>query len=409
MILFEDEGFVGLLPSLFWRTVFELRLGRKIVLDRTAQRLNRPINGIWTRDWIARVAEQRCGAPVNRPIQEGAVLLNGRWIVDEETTFPPAPVVGVVDAQIAYVVCDHRLAECLSPEVMLEQRRLEDALSDVPRVSANGCLISYPWDILRELSAILGADWVPADAAIETELDPQVTLAAVDHIHVGERSRIHPTAIIDATAGPIYLSHDVQVGPFVVLEGPLYLGPGTQVHPHAWLHGGNAVGPVCKLGGEIAGCVISGYTNKQHEGFLGHAYVGSWVNIGAGTANSDLKNTYGSVRAPINGTNVETGATSFGAVIGDHAKVGINSSIPTGAVLGFASVAATSRLLPKYVPSFGWVTDQGISAGKSDRLLDVATKVMARRHIDMTDEEIELFLDLGTRVQEFEAKPRPNG
>ena len=137
--------------------------------------------------------------------------------------------------------------------------------------------------------------------------------------------------------------------------------------------------------------------------------MGSWVNIGAGTANSDLKNTYGSVRAPINGTNVETGATSFGAVIGDHAKIGINSSIPTGAVLGFASVAATSRLLPKYVPSFGWVTDQGISAGKSDRLLDVATKVMARRHIDMTDEEIELFLDLGTRVQEFEAKPRPNG
>jgi len=114
------------------------------------------------------------------------------------------------------------------------------------------------------------------------------------------------------------------------------------------------------------------------------------------------------VRVSLNGTEIDTGLTFFGAVIGDHVKTGINCGIPSGAVLGFAACAATSRLLPKYVPSFGWMTDQGLTAGKPDRLLDVASRVMARRNIDLTDEEVELFLELGTKVRDYElAAKRP--
>ena len=166
--------------------------------------------------------------------------------------------------------------------------------------------------------------------------------------------------------------------------------------------GGNSLGPVCKVGGEVSGCVIDGYTNKQHAGYLGRAYVGSWCNLGAGTSNSDLKNTYGPVRVPIVGKEVDTGRVLFGAIVGDHAKLGINTVIPTGAVVGFSVMAASGRVLPKYIPSFGWFTDAGLGRGDPARLLDAATVMMARREVDMTDDEVELFLELGEWVHEIE-------
>ncbi|MGB2988140.1 MAG: putative sugar nucleotidyl transferase [Phycisphaerae bacterium] len=106
LVLFEDDGFVNLLPLVFWRSVFELRVGRKIVLDRTAQELELPIAGVWTRDWLAPVAAQRCGAPANQPVQGTTVLVNGRWVFDDRVKFPKAPCVGLVDSDIAFVVCD---------------------------------------------------------------------------------------------------------------------------------------------------------------------------------------------------------------------------------------------------------------------------------------------------------------
>ncbi|MGB2988141.1 MAG: glucose-1-phosphate thymidylyltransferase [Phycisphaerae bacterium] len=264
----------------------------------------------------------------------------------------------------------------------------------------------YPWDIIRELSLLLEGDWRESDASIEPKLDRRLVLKNRSRIHVGERAYIHPTALIDATEGPIYISHDVRIGPYGVIEGPTYIGPGSAIRPHTWLHGGNAIGPVCRIGGEIHGCVICSYTNKQHAGFLGHAYVGSWVNIGAGATNSNLKNTYGKIRVPVNGVNVDTGQQFFGAIIGDHAKIGINATIPTGAVIGLSAVVASSRMLPKYVPSFSWVTEDGLRAGDPLRLLDAACAAMARRNVDMTDDEVELLLDLGTRVRFFEANAR---
>ena len=409
LVLFEDDGFVNLLPLVYWRTVFELRVDRRILLDRTAQCLGLPVAGVWTRDWIADVAALRCGAPANGAIDESTILVNGRWVFDGAVKLPKKARVGVIGDEIAYVVCNAKLAHRLSADDLLDPARRGDALEGVPRESAPGRLIRYPWDLISELSESLISDWQSSDTSIETDLDPRVVLEGKDRIHIGERASVHPTAVVDASAGPVFISHDVTVGAQSVIEGPVYIGPGSRINPHTWLHGGNAIGPVCKLGGEIRGCIIHGYTNKQHAGFLGRAIVGSWVNIGAGAQNSDLKNTYGPVRVPINGIEIDTGQTFFGGVIGDHAKLGINATIPTGAVMGFASMAVSSCVLPKYVPSFGWVTNEAVLSGNTARLLDVATKMMVRRGIDMTDAEVELFLDLGTRVGTYEARAKARG
>jgi len=363
------------------------------------------VAGVWTRDWIAKVAAQRCGAPANKALSAPAVLVNGRWLFDGPVNFPKPPSVGVLEGGgIAYIACDQALAERLTPRDLLHSSSRELLLQGIPREKALGRLLRYPWEVVRDLRELLRGDWDPADAGVESKIDKHTALGPSDLIHVGQRSLIHSSAIIDGTEGPVFIGDDVVIGPYSILEGPLYLGPGSIVHPHSRLHGGNAIGPVCKVSGEMDGCILHGYSNKQHNGFLGHAYVGSWVNFGAGSNNSDLKNTYGPIRVPINGVEVDSELTFFGAIIGDHAKVGINASIPTGAVVGIGASIAATTMLPKFVPSFSWVTDKSVSPGDLHRALDVASAVMGRRNVDMTDEEVALFLDLGQRVQQFELR-----
>ena len=402
LVLFEDNGYRALLPLTYWRTVFELRVGRHIQLDRLPQQLGLPVSGVWTREWMEAVARQRCGTAVNTPLAPETLLASGRWLVDAPPEIPKAPVVGRLGEGIAFIHCDARLARELCPQDFLRPEGLEDKLRHVDEVPASGRLIRYPWDIVGGLADRLRGDWKTDDASVEAELDSRVYAEPLDQICVGPRSTIHPSAVIDARPGPVYISHDVVVGAAAVIEGPAYIGPGTHVRPHAYLHGGVAAGPVGRLGGEIDGCVIHGYSNKQHAGFLGHSYVGSWVNLGAGATNSDLKNTYGNVRVPIGGVEMDTGTMFFGAVIGDHVKVGINATLPTGVVLGFAATVASPRALPKWVPSFSWVDEHGIKEGNAAKLLDGACKVMARRDLDMTDSEVELFLDLGERTRQLE-------
>lgn len=407
IILFEDEGFENLLPLLYWRSVFELRVGRKIIMDRTAQRLGLPVAGVWTRDWISKVAAQRCGAPANQPVQEGNVLVNGRWLCNRDEPIPTKPCVGILDGQVAYIVCDQRIADDISPRDLLENDRRGIVVKELTTEKASGDWIQYPWDLICHLSEQLCGDWEPGDAAIDSDVDSRVLGDRADQIHIGERTCIHPSAILDTTKGPIFISHDVTICSYSVIEGPAYIGPGSRVNPHAWLHGGNSFGPVCKIGGEVNGCVIQGYTNKQHNGFLGHAYVGNWINIGAGSNNSDLKNTYGSVRVPMNGKQVDTGLTFFGSVIADHVKIGINATIPTGAVIGLAASIATTKLLPKYIPSFSWIRNDQMISGDPLRALDVASAMMARRDVDLTDDEVELFTELSSIAKKFESSAPP--
>lgn len=406
VVLFEDEGFVDLLPLLYWRSLFELQVGRRIILNRIAHRLGMAVAGVWTRDWIAEVAAQRCAVPANAPLDAPTVLVNGRWLFDGPVTFPKPPCVGEVEGGgIAYIVCDEALGARLNPNDLLVPARREELLKGTRRESASGRLLGYPWEMVRDLSELLRGDWSPGEAAVESKVDQRTILGPSDLLHVGERTRVHPTTIIDAKEGPIFIGDDVTLGPYSILEGPLHVGSGALVHPHSWLHGGNAIGPMCKVGGEIHGCVLHGYTNKQHNGFLGHACVGSWVNLGAGSNNSDLKNTYGPIRVPINGVEVDSELTFFGAIIADHAKIGINASIPTGGVIGIGASIAATRMLPKYVPSFAWVTNDHISSGDPVRALDVARTVMGRRKVNMTNEEASLFLEVGRLAQRFDAHP----
>jgi UDP-N-acetylglucosamine diphosphorylase/glucosamine-1-phosphate N-acetyltransferase len=221
-------------------------------------------------------------------------------------------------------------------------------------------------------------------------VDPGSYLLNGEAIHVGRGTRIKPCVVIDAEDGPVWIGEDVTVYPHVYIQGPCYIGDGCTIQPGAAIKEGTHLGPVCKVGGEVEASIIQGYSNKQHDGFLGHSYLGSWVNIAADCINSDLKNTYGSIRVPVNGYEVDSGEMFVGMLVGDHSKSGINVSFPTGAVVGFCSSIFAPQS-PKYVPSFSWITGERTARYDVQRGVDLARRVMARRKKDMSEAEAQVF------------------
>jgi UDP-N-acetylglucosamine diphosphorylase/glucosamine-1-phosphate N-acetyltransferase len=146
-----------------------------------------------------------------------------------------------------------------------------------------------------------------------------------------------------------------------------------------------SVGPVCKVHGELEACVILGYTNKAHDGFLGHAMLGCWVNLGALTTNSDLKNNYGTIRMWTPAGEVDTGEQKLGCFLGDHVKTGIGLMLNTGTVVGAGSNLFGAIQPPKYVPPFRWGSGERLVPYELDRFLDTARAVLKRRGVALDD------------------------
>jgi UDP-N-acetylglucosamine diphosphorylase/glucosamine-1-phosphate N-acetyltransferase len=229
-------------------------------------------------------------------------------------------------------------------------------------------------------------------------------LANRKQIAIGEGTVVDPGAVIDARNGPVWIGRNVTIMPGAVLEGPCAIGEGSIVRIHAKIYPGTTIGPVCKVGGEIEGSIMLSHSNKQHDGFLGDSYLAMWVNLGAGTTNSNLKNTYGTVRVAVNGEEIDTGRMFVGVIAGDHVKTGINSSLNTGTIIGPSSNIFGGGIPPKYIPAFSWGGSQGFVTYDVEKALAVAKTVMGRRGVEITEAYRETF----RRVYETTRHERTN-
>ena len=215
-----------------------------------------------------------------------------------------------------------------------------------------------------------------------------------DGIFVRGEAQVGQYAVVDNSAGPILLDDGVQVGPFCYLSGPVFAGAGTRVIEHAALKDGVALGHTVKIGGEVEASVIEPYTNKQHHGFLGHSYLGSWINLGAGTCNSDLKNTYGKINIQYGDTKVATNMQFLGCFIGDYSKTAINTSIFTGKVIGVCSMMygfVTSNV-PSYV-NYARLFGQ-TSLLPADVMINTQQRMFARRKVEQRECDKQLIRDM---------------
>ena len=213
-------------------------------------------------------------------------------------------------------------------------------------------------------------------------------------VFVGDGVRIGDHVVTDVDGGPILLQDNVRVGPYCFLQGPMVIGPGTRILEHSSIKDGVCVGHTCKVGGEVEASVIEPYTNKQHHGFLGHSYLGSWINLGAGTCNSDLKNTYGQINAQYGDQKIATGMQFFGCVIGDYSKSAINTGIFTGKIVGVCSMMY--GFVTENVPSY---TNYARLFGQTaplppEVMVNTQARMFARRQVEQQPHDIQLIHDM---------------
>ena len=266
-----------------------------------------------------------------------------------------------------------------SDEELLEP---DSARARGSKIELSGQIIEWPWNLVE-----LNARWIAADVVASHRASSLFGLTGVHiigdhHLSLAHGAHMEPGVVCDTRDGPIRLESGVYVQAPARLTGPLYIGHDTLVFGGSLSH--SSIGPVCKVRGEIDTTVVAGYCNKAHDGYLGHAILGQWVNLGAGTTNSDLKNNYSNVRLRVADGEVDSGLMKVGCFLGDHVKTGIGTLLNTGTVVGVGSNLFGGRMPPKYVPPFSWGTGEELVAFKLDKFFEVVGASMSRRKVQLT-------------------------
>ncbi|MBC8479213.1 MAG: hypothetical protein H8D46_02015, partial [FCB group bacterium] len=246
----------------------------------------------------------------------------------------------------------------------------------------------YLWDAVFLAGKQINRDAIGMFTEKAGIVHPSVIMVNEEMIFLGRGSRINAGVVLDASEGPIIISDHVKIDIGALIKGPAVIGAKSVINPAARLRGNVILGPVCKVGGELEDVVIQGYSNKQHDGFLGHSYLGEWVNLGAGTNNSDLKNNYGKIRFDFGDDQVDSGLTFLGAMIGDYVKTGIATMLNTGTYIGTGANVFGGGFQRKHIPAFSWGENDRAQLSKFLKTCEI---MKVRRGMILSETEKELL------------------
>jgi len=383
VFLFEDEKYENFLPLVWMRPVFDLRVGILTIFEKWQKKLGE-IEGVFVRGYLSElVNEMYLGIGVNKRIRPGtrALFINGRAL-------PPEDIAVFEDAEEGTVFVDEKgevvgfygyLDEC--EEIINTNKLREKGLREL-RIAVE--LLDYLWDTIKINGEEIVKDFnTIGNSGIYSPVSQKISLIGSE-IFIAERVTLYPNVVIDAEEGPVYIDKNVTILPNAFLKGPLYVGQGSIIKVGAKIYEDVSIGPVCKVGGEVEATIIHSYSNKQHDGFLGHSYVGTWVNLGADTNTSDLRNNYGSVKIIFKGERFDTGMQFLGSMIGDHTKSGINTMFNAGTIVGVFSNVFDAGFPPKFIPSFSWGGRQGFVTHELEKAITTARRVMKRRKVELS-------------------------
>ncbi len=240
-------------------------------------------------------------------------------------------------------------------------------------------LIRNTWDLIDLFSDWIFTDFQHLDqpGIIKGNVSPFTVISNERNVWMDKNVTIEDFVFINAQNGPVYIESGVYIESRTRLEGPLYIGKNARIM------GGKvtacSIGPSCKIAGEISHTIVEGYSNKAHDGFIGHTYIGEWVNIGAGTITSNLKNNYGEIKVGSKNGTIPSGRQFLGACIGDHAKLGIATHLTAGARIGCGCSLSGSEIHAKYIPSFSWGSPNHYTRHDFDKCLHTIHMSMSRR------------------------------
>jgi len=398
------------------RPLATLRLGDSTLAQRISRWTGIACDGALTRGALKGFAEEGSVRSVSAPPDAGS---NGTLFWNSRAVPEPTAAVPSLGARPTLIEIGGRVAGLWMPpgrplpsnpgalpdgRPSSERAEVGAADGEVPLVTCAGVWLDAPWTLIDQNPRFLSADLDAFHGLGEDGRPSHHRFEGLPGVHV-ERGH------------PIWVERDVDVGPGVIFDtregairldqGVRVLGPARLVGPlhlawDSWILGGHvgssSIGPVSKVRGEVSDSVLLGWSNKSHDGHLGHALLGRWVNLGAGTSNSDLRNDYGTVRVSVGGERVDTGITKLGAMIGDHVKTGIGTLLTTGAVIGAGSQIASGGFAPGNVPPMSWITPEGTSAYRFDRFSAVMRAAMARRYVVPAESTIEIFRRLHAEI-----------
>ncbi|MCE5266997.1 MAG: hypothetical protein LLG00_03845 [Planctomycetaceae bacterium] len=385
-------------PLALSRPIFELRCGMSSLAEKLVAKVGVADVACFVPPYMAESYAAQTQWRVNDPSSLGGddlLLVSGR-VKAGDFAVPrtgPSVVAADGDGEVLYArIVRDDLAKLDTGSIDL---LLDSVRGALPKASQLPATWDYIWELVFANPGQLAADFAAAGrSGIEGRVEePYAIRGSRADVFVGPGALVHPMVVIDAEHGPVYLDEGVEVHPFTRIEGPCYVGRNS-ILLGCKCREGNSIGPMCRVGGEVEESIIQGYSNKYHDGFLGHAYVGQWVNLGALTTNSDLKNDYSNVSMVLDGcTSIRTGSTKVGSLVGDHAKMSIGTLLNTGAYVGaMAFVMTNGRLLPKFLPSFGWYVDGEVTEGRArQKLYQTAKAAMSRRKCVWTEADEALW------------------
>jgi UDP-N-acetylglucosamine diphosphorylase/glucosamine-1-phosphate N-acetyltransferase len=310
---------------------------------------------------------------------------------DAAPLLPPGPIAGPavvmrsdfapagqridLDETVGRLTCEGKVAGWIVPEGETWNAPKEWG----SELNIEGLWLRGAWDLVTALEKLLPGDCTGCRSVLADPVPGGSIVLGdpADVVCLG--AEVEPGVTFDVRRGMVVLAEGVEVRTGTRLEGPLFVARGTFLLGGAIRH--SAIGPFCRVHGEVSTSVFLGYANKSHDGFMGHSVVGHWANLGAGTITSNLKNTYGEVRLDLPGGRVPTGRMNLGTMFGDHAKTAIGSLLSTGTIVG-AGASVVGAPIPRWVPPFAW----GAGGGEfldEDGFVRIAKRVMPRRRVEV--------------------------
>ncbi len=393
VLVFEETGVLELKPLVNLKPVYALRTGFRSLQEKLDSSTRGEVKLTWhLRRYLAPFyAEQHPEFVVNRIEEHDVLLVNGRIVFDEASSRVIAE--GEFEPGTAYMQGSDLLFARVPSSLITDADGLLPNLFDTSLLAAELVtervtgfrLLTHLWDMIafHPDELLLDAETLEL-GRIEGDVHHSVALVNRSNIYVAPGAIVRAGAVLDADEGFVAVGAGAIVDPQAVLMQNVFLAPWSRVKIGAKLYSNVAVGTASRVGGEVEDSLLDPFVNKQHDGFLGHSYISSWCNLGAGTNTSDLKNNYSGIKLLHNGRLQKTGMQFLGLLMGDHSKSSINSMFNTGTVVGTGANIFGGGFPPKEVHSFSWGGIDGFEPYEVEKAVETAKRVMERRQVAMS-------------------------
>ncbi|MCC6720715.1 MAG: GlmU family protein [Bacteroidia bacterium] len=392
IILFDDEYRVNLLPLAFTRPCGALRVGIFTIAEKWQHYLNCNVS-FKTQKYLSK--------KFNSKIDITNIFINGRYLpsnklIEVLINLKENEIITDNNAVVAFVLNENHSIDFINDNF---------SLAELNNVNQNIELskVKFSYDIFR-----LNGEEIEKDFDLITKNKKSQNLSSSnkaichENIFIEEGAKVE-FSILNASSGKIFIGKNAQIMEGSLIRGPFALCNNSEVKMGAKIYGPTTVGPYSKVGGEINNCVIFGYSNKAHDGFIGNSVIGEWCNIGADSNSSNLKNNYAEVKLWNYPSQkyLKTGLQFCGIIMADHTKCGINTMFNTGTVAGVSANIFGTGFPRNFIPDFSWGGSSGFETFSLEKVFDVAQKVMQRRGVEFDDKEKEILTYIFNETSKF--------